>query len=94
MRKLHNLLTQHLGLSFSQSLDSPHGSHGRSRLELLTEQYDACLGAVVGLCCATGNPYVWIVGNELQGELLLLVDMWLKKRLEEHGVSVKRPSLY
>lgn len=93
MRELYNLLTQHLGLSFSQSLESPRDASARFRLELLADQYDACLGAVVGLYGVTGNPYSWIAGNEHQGEMLLLADIWLKKRLEEYGISMKRLSL-
>ena len=92
MWKLYNLLTQHLDLRFSKPLDSPNGSFGRSRLEILADQYDACLGAVVGLYCVNGNPYAWIAGNEHQGEMLLLVDKWLKERLDERGINMKRLS--
>ena len=90
MQKLYTFLTQCLDLRFSRPLDSPHRSSARSRLELLADQYDACLGGVVGLHCVAGNPYALIAGDEHQGEMLLLADMWLKERLEECGISMKR----
>ena len=93
MWKLYNFLTQHLDLDFSQSLESPNNSFSATGLEVLADQYDACLGAVVGLYCVTGNSYSWIAGDECQGEMLLLADIWLKKQLEEYGISIKRLSL-
>lgn len=44
MRELYNFLTEQLRLSFSQPLDFPNDSFSRSRLELLADEYDACLG--------------------------------------------------
>ena len=93
MWELYNFLTQRLGLDFSQSLEPPADSFSATMLEVLADQYDACLGAVVGLYCVTGNSYSWIAGDKCQGEILLLADIWLKKQLEEHGISIKRLSL-
>jgi predicted RNase H-like nuclease len=93
MWELYNLLTQRLDLDFSQPLEPPDDSFSATRLEVLADQYDACLGAVVGLYCVTGNSYSWIAGDERQGEMLLLADIWLKKQLEEYGISIKRLSL-
>ena len=58
-----------------------------------SDQYDACLGVVVGLYCVNGNSYSWIAGDECQGEMLLLADIWLKKQLEEYSIGIKRLSL-
>jgi len=93
MWKLYNFLTQRLDLDFSQSLEPPNDSFSATGLEVLADQYDACLGAVVGLYCVTGNSYSWIAGDEFQGEMLLLADIWLKKQLEEHSISIKHLSL-
>jgi predicted RNase H-like nuclease len=90
MWELYNFLTQRLGLDFSQSLEPPADSFSATMLEVLADQYDACLGAVVGLYCVAGNSYAWIAGDEHQGEMLLLADVWLKKQLEEYGISMKR----
>jgi hypothetical protein len=90
MRELYDFLTQNLDLRFSQSLYSPYSSLGRSRLELLADQYDACLGAVVGLYCVTGNPYAWLAGDESHGEILMLADIWLREQLEACGTTMKR----
>lgn len=93
MWKLYDFLTQRLGLDFSQSLESPNNSFSVTRLEVLADQYDACLGALVGLYCVTGNSYSLIAGDKHQGEMLLLADMWLKEQLEERGIYIKRLSL-
>lgn len=89
MEKLYTFLTQHLDLVFSQPLTSPHSSLGRTKLELLADQYDACLGAVVGLYYVAGNPYAWVVGEERRGEILILADLWLKERLKEQGLHLR-----
>lgn len=89
MRKLYHFLTQHLDLGFSPSLDYPRSSFSRSRLELLADQYDACLGAVVGLYSVTGNSYAWLAGDESQGEIVILADKWLKESLEAYGIPMK-----
>ena len=90
MGELYDFLTQNLELRFSQSLYSPYNiSARRSKLELLADQYDACLGAVVGLYCVTGNPYAWLAGDESHGEILILADIWLKEQLEACGTTMK-----
>ena len=88
MRKLYKFLTQLLDLRFSQSLDFPRISSSRSGLELLADQYDACLGAVAGMYWVTGNSYAWLAGDESQGEILILADIWLKERLEAYGINM------
>lgn len=90
MQELYWFLTEHLRLSFSQPLDFPNDSFSRSHQELLADEYDACLGAVVGLYCVTHNPYVWIAGDQSRGEILLLADMWLKEQLEKGGIKMRR----
>ena len=78
MRYLHSLLNHpQLGLSFSR-LAYPHSS---SNLNLLADEYDACLGAAVGIYWAIDNPYAWVAGDSASGEVLLLADRWLKERL-------------
>ena len=90
MRELYYLLARDLGLHFAYKLGFPEGHLGRSRLDLLADEYDACLGAVVGLHSATNNPYAWVAGDRLQGELLLLADRWLKEQLEMRGIGTRR----
>lgn len=89
IQELYTFLTRHLDLGLSQSVESPDNSYTISGLELLADQYDACLGAIVGLYCVSGNPYAWIAGNERQGKMLLLADIWLKERLEEYGITMR-----
>ena len=91
MQELYTLLTRHLDFRFSKPFDPPNSSLGCSRLEILADQYDACLGAVVGLYRAAGNPYAWLAGNPSQGEMLLLTDIWLNRELESQGIALKRP---
>ncbi len=88
MRELYNLLTEHLGLAFSPPLGFPDNSFSRCHLELLADEYDACLGAVVGLYCVSHSPYVWLAGDQ-SGEILLLADMWLKEHLEKGGLNMR-----
>ena len=90
MWTLYNFITQRLRLSFCQSLEPPTDSFSAAMLEVLADQYDSCLGAVVGLYCIAGNPYTGIAGDERQGEMLLFADIWLKRQLEKYGISVKR----
>ncbi len=90
MRELYNFLTEQLRLGFSQPLGFPNDSFSRSRLELLADEYDACLGATLGLYCVTYNPYVWAVGDQSRGEILLLADVWLKEQLERDGIKIRR----
>lgn len=89
IQELYTFLTRHLDLGLSQLIESPDNSYTISKLELLADQYDACLGAIVGLYCVSGNPYAWIAGNECQGKMLLLADTWLKERLEERGITMR-----
>jgi hypothetical protein len=88
MQELHNLLTEHLGLSFSQPIGPPGDTLSRSRLDLLADELDACLGAVVGLGHVAHSPYAWVAGDQSRGEILLLADIWLKEQLEKEGVKM------
>ena len=88
MRELYNLLTEHLGLSFLKPISLPDHSFSRSHLELLADELDACLGAVVGLYCVTHSPYVWVASDQSGGGILLLADRWLKEQLEKDGVKM------
>lgn len=86
---LRNLLTGCPGSGFAQQLDFPDRSLRASELELLSDEYDACLGAVVGLLYVNSNPYARVIGDKVQGEILLLTDAWLKSKLESSGLSVE-----
>jgi len=89
MRYLYTFLTERLSLSFLEPLDSPNEMFSHSQLDLLADQYDACLGTVVGLLSVARNPFAWLIGNDDQGEILMLADEWLKNELESK-ISMKR----
>ena len=89
MNELYDFLNGYPGLIFVKSLDPPNSCYTCSDLELLADQYDACLGAIVGLYCVTSNPFALIAGDMYQGEMLLFADRWLKERLEESRISMK-----
>ena len=90
MRELYNFLTEHLELSFLKPLGFPNNSFSRSHLELLADEFDACLGVVVGLYHVTHSPDAWVAGDQSGGEILLLADRWLKEQLEKDGVKMRR----
>ena len=77
-------------LRFSQLVDSQADLFSHSRLKILSDEFDACLGAVVGLFCVNGNPYAWVAGDQNQGEMLLLADKWLTEQLRNSRISMKR----
>ncbi len=89
LRSLRNVLIRELGLKFTHSLEGPRLCSTPTEMETLTDLYDACLGAVAGWYCAIGNPYAWLAGDEKQGEMLLLSDLWLKTQLESRGLQLR-----
>jgi predicted RNase H-like nuclease len=88
MRELYHFLTEHLRLNLP--LGFLNETFSRSRLELLADEFDACLGAMVGLYWADHSPYVWVAGDQSRGEILLLADIWLKEQLEKDGIDMRR----
>jgi predicted RNase H-like nuclease len=94
MKYLYSLLTDpNVGLKFSAPLDYPDSSYTVNQLKSLADKYDACLGAIVGIYWAEGNPYAWVAGDPKSGEILLLADKWLKERLEEKRIQMKKEAL-
>ena len=84
MKYLYSLLTDsNIGLNFSPPLDYPDSSYTLNQLKNLADKYDACLGAIVGICQANGNSYAWVAGDPNSGEMLLLADEWLRERLKK-----------
>ena len=87
MRYLYSLLTDtDIGLKFQIPLDVPSTS---SNLNRLGDEYDACLGAIVGIYFANNNSYACIAGDAKSGNILLLADQWLSGQLGRE-VSVKK----
>lgn len=66
------------GLNFKISIHYPDAS---SNLAQLGDEYDACLGAIVGLYFAKKSGYACIAGDSDSGNMLLLADRWLSERL-------------
>ncbi len=89
LRSLRNVLSRELGLKFTYPLEGPRLCSTPAEMETLADLYDACLGAVIGWYCAAGNPYAWLAGDEKQGEMLLLSDLWLKTQLESRGTQLR-----
>lgn len=58
-------------------------------LDRLGDEYDACLGAVVGLYWAKGSKHACLAGNPQEGEILLLADQWLQTELEKKRIQVR-----
>ena len=82
MRYLYSLLTDSsLGLTFSPPLHCPDISYTGKELNELCDEYDACLGAVVGLHFANNRSYAWIAGDTKTGNMLILADQWLVGQL-------------
>ncbi len=90
LRHLRNILVGESGLRFAYPLASPRACSTVGEADTLADLYDACLGAVVGWYCASGNPYAWVAGDKRQGEILLLADRWLKTQLEHRGIALRR----
>lgn len=79
MGYLYSLLTDSsLGLNFSPPLRYPDISHNLNRL---CDEYDACLGAIVGIYFANNSSYACLAGDSNSGNMLLLADRWLSERL-------------
>jgi len=79
MKYLYSLLTdKSIGLNFRLPLHYPDSS---SDLNQLSDEYDACLGAIVGIYFANSNSYAWIAGDSKSGSILLLADRWLREQL-------------
>ncbi len=74
------LINNNIGLSFRPFLSYPDIT---SNLDELSDKYDACLGAIVGLCCVRRNRYACVAGCQNEGEILLLADHWLQAELQK-----------
>ena len=85
MEYLYSLLTDtDIGLNFQMPLSRPHTS---SNLNQLGDEYDACLGAIVGIYYANNSSYACIAGDSKSGNILILADRWLREQLSaDRGV--------
>ena len=85
MEYLYSLLTDtDIGLNFRTPLNRPHTS---SNLNQLGDEYDACLGAIVGIYYANNSSYACIAGDSKSGNILILADQWLREQLSaDRGV--------
>ncbi len=82
MAYLYSLLTDpSLGLKFSSPLDYPDTTYTLSRLDRLCDEYDACLGAIIGIYFARSSRHACIAGDSRTGNVLLLADRWLAEHL-------------
>lgn len=91
MRFLYSLLKDRsIGLKFSasDSLRCPNYSYTLDDLNRLSDEYDACLGAIVGIYFATNSSYACVAGDSESGEILLLADQWLQAQFKKE-VKVK-----
>lgn len=81
MKYLYWLLTDKgTGLNFRIPLNYPDASNNLGRLG---DEYDACLGAIVGIYFANNSSYACIVGDSQSGNMLILADRWLVGKLRE-----------
>ncbi|MFP4641986.1 MAG: hypothetical protein ACLFPU_07405 [Dehalococcoidia bacterium] len=87
LRRLYDFLTG-LGLDFTERLACPGDELSGRVMDRLSDEYDACLGAVAGLYYSNGNPYARVVGEREQGDILLLADVWLAGELRKRGMNV------
>lgn len=88
MKYLYSLLTDpSLGLRFLTPLPYPNDL---SNPDKLSDEYDACLGAIVGVYSASNSRYACIAGNSESGDMLLLADKWLVEGLGRE-VRVGKP---
>jgi len=79
MEYLYSLLTdKSIGLNFQTPLHYPDAS---SNLNQLGDEYDACLGAIVGIYFANNSSYACIAGDAESGNILILADQWLSEQL-------------
>ena len=86
MEYLYSLLMD-TGLNFRIPLHYPDAS---ANLGPLSDEYDACLGAIVGVYLAGKSSYACIAGDSSSGNILLLADRWLAGEL---GKEVKIDNL-
>lgn len=77
MEYLYSLLTD-AGLNYRIPLRYPEAS---GNLGQLSDEYDACLGAIVGIYWAANSSYACIAGDSNSGNILLLADRWLAGEL-------------
>jgi len=88
MSYLYSLLTDRdVGLNFRIPLHYPDAS---SNLSQLSDEYDVCLGAIVGIYFANKSSYACTVGDSQLGNMLLLADQWLPAQLRKE-VKIKKP---
>jgi len=88
MNYLYSLLTDaDIGLNFQIPLHRPDASNNFGQL---SDEYDACLGAIVGIYFANNSSYACVAGDSDSGNMLLLADRWLSERLSGE-VRVYRP---
>jgi len=79
---LYSLLTDtNIGLNFQVPLHRPDTSCTLSELNRLCDEYDACLGAIVGIYFANYSSYACVAGDSNSGNMLLLADRWLSEQL-------------
>jgi len=85
MRYLHSLLTDlsnlSIGFNFSSTLRYHDDSYSLNELSNLSDEYDACLGAIVGVYHAKDCRYACIAGDSNSGNILLLADRWLASEM-------------
>lgn len=81
---LHSLLADaSIGLNFQVPLHRPDTSCTLSELNRLCDEYDAYLGAIVGIHFASNSSYAWVAGDSNSGSILLLADRWLFEQLSK-----------
>ncbi len=86
MEYLYSLLMD-TALNFRIPLHYPDAS---ANLGPLSDEYDACLGAIVGVYLAGNSSYACVAGDSSSGNILLLADRWLAGEL---GKEVKLSNL-
>ena len=82
MKYLYSLVTNpSLGLKFLPPLGYPDTSYTLHKLNELCDEYDACLGAIVGICYANNSSHACIAGDSSSGNILILADLWLAEQI-------------
>ena len=93
MKYLYSLLMDSsIGLKFSasDSLRCPDSSCTLDDLNRLSDEYDACLGAIVGIYFANNSSYAFVAGDSKSGNILLLADGWLREQLRQSLINLRR----
>lgn len=95
MEYLYSLLMDaSIGLNFQVPLHLPDTCRTLSERNGLCDEYDACLGAIVGIYFANHSSYACLVGKAETGQVLMLADQWLSNKLSQwvsvykHGKGV------